>query len=387
MTAELKKMIESIETELSVDDFFCFDDLIVFPVNMLNELTSFTLALRDYPSFTIYDTSCVIVARVSSFGLLSRFNKNSITSVHGMGVLNVKTSHLLYLHATDMTDVTTMSMIIVCMQTVLIPDIIYDFHPGDKTIQTTLVSTTPQISGGITRSVTTIVLQSYDADIMAKTVDLAVETSGTIAVVSHDDVDGYATFRVDTDSMVRGTTESVVESNGKSHFKFHSHPDSVMCINESFIAYPSGNDMRALARTYTPGYYPHIGHFVASPEGLWVIKPTYDFQCLMIIVSQDDNYIDTLLDAIHDTYTPLDEKRMKKNTSVLNRCLISQEYLDIISNTRLESISIDIARRFTTYKDSILFSVEFIKWSDFHENNDLCDIEITFEHLTKYKLI
>jgi hypothetical protein len=383
-------MIEYIETD-AIDDLFCFDDLIVFPASMLKEMSSFTLALREYPLFTIHDDcvpSCVIVARVNfAFGCIN----NSITFVYGMGVLNFKNYQLLYLHAID---ILTMSMMIGCMHDMVGCKIHLPKTTSKCQMYLERMSTysNENLVGfpNMMRMVTSIVLQKYDADVMAKTVDFDVESAGTM-YVSY--IDGQAIFHIDIDSMIRGTSQFVNESYGNSHFKFHSHPDSVMFNNGSFIAYPSANDIRAVARTYIPqayiptsGCYPHIGHFVSSPEGLWVIKPTYHFQCLIQQITQQELHddIDILLDDIYLAYTPLDHKRLKNTIPVSQRHLIKHEYLDIVSNMKLKNISNYIATKFGLFKNSPMFSIELIEWSLFSESYD---VEITFEHLFLYKLI
>ena len=115
-------------------------------------------------------------------------------------------------------------------------------------------------------------------------------------------------------------------------------------------------------------------HFVPSPEGLWTIHITSQFQMLIIDI-RNSNAIacaSSLLQAIFKVFTEFENVRSAGQVDAFDRSDIGSQYLINVKNYKLSNLFKDVPSltetcRANVSKDARLFNMSLVKWNNFSE--------------------
>ena len=407
-------MPENIDTELIIDHFFCYNNVVVFPASMSSHLTSFTAHLGKFPLFvaeSIDNTAVVAEVVPQKDQVLSRSNPNAIQDVNAIAIIDTQLLQLLYLEATK-TYVDSKARLLMAIfrlistsLTVKIPinDInfnqkaafyvkngfktpVYDSDTNSVALTSfhheTAAATLNMVNKIASefrnnRGTATVLLPKLVAETIAKTVLHNNETSGKFDITAVT-TNGELVLGLNSDNMTEGDDRSVGFIS--STFCFHSHPDKITREYQAFISWPSGQDLSTTATTLATDT-PILGHFVASPEGVWVIKPTYELQLIMskLVAAKNQQCIDQVVNKIYSVYSTFDYARHSGSNIPLKRYFAEQAYLEFVADVKLLDIALELPCQ--SFFDDLrlpLFSVVFIKWKEIDASNQTA---IVFEYL------
>lgn len=397
-----------METQVTVDHFFAYNDVVIFPSKMMTSFPAFVAKLSSYPPFSIVESD-VIVASVQSDFPLTAQSFDSAKRVDGLAVVNSATDELTYLHTErSANDLATKSKLVRAITTLLTRDLIcfIPLQSSDFEGTTTFLvkngfvspafnqernaiamtwmekipdSVTLNLIAKIVASVKrdrcslTMIIPKSVAQTLAKTVSFMNEAGGALFITRYTDA-GEAVLGVNSDYIKEGgMAEVAVPSDAASPVTFHSHPDHVTTEYKAFISWPSGQDMRALVVWFLQDRN-QLAHFVVAPEGLWIVSLTYEFQLLIKTLKkfrlvQCGNELQR---AIYDVFTRFDYARSKA-VSPLERHRAEADYVTTVAGFKIGTLlglvpslvaSCHVANKYEPYP---LFKVSFVKWDRFEE--------------------
>lgn len=401
-------MSEHIDEDTTLDHFFCYNDIVIFPSRMLPEIPSFLILLQAFPRFEL-NNDMAIVAKVETSGILLRESHDSVTKIHGICIIDLQRKELVYIHAESLE---IQSELVKYTQHLLLSEFIAkvnidkpdfnlqaqffvnhgfinpEYEESTRSIKLICVPRTPEsvtiqkINKIVSltradRANLTVIIPRVVANVLSKTIHFMNEAAGKL-VVTHFTNSGEAVLGINSDDINEGTTSDVSAPTG-SLFAFHSHPDHITNEYNAFISWPSGQDILVVTQSFTTTS-PNIGHFVASPEGLWIIKPSFALQALVNLLFKLglDDCLKSLMDGIYEKYEVFDHNR-SRSISPLDRHRAEDEYRASVAGLTVEQIiptfPCNIGKKF---RHESLFSIEYIKWKRFSEPEN---VKITFEYI------
>jgi hypothetical protein len=211
------------------------------------------------------------------------------------------------------------------------------------------------------------------------------EASGNLSIVKY--VEGVAVIGLNSDNIKSGTEGAVELPDKYSPFVFHTHPDHITREFKAFISWPSGQDMMVVVLSYLQ-FRDQLVHFVPSPEGLWSIHVTPEFQKLLIALRTKNSYpcSQSILNAIHKVFTQFETPRLASQIEAIDRYNIGNQYLSTTKNYKLSNLFADVPElnqdcKTDVSEDAQLFNVSLIKWKRFSETADE-GVQLTFDYVS-----
>lgn len=198
------------------------------------------------------------------------------------------------------------------------------------------------------------------------------EAAGNLSIIKYNER-GIALIGLNSENIKTGDEGSVGLPETYSPFVFHTHPDHITREFKAFISWPSGQDMMVVALSYLQ-FRDQLVHFVVSPEGLWTIHVTPEFQKLLISLRTNNAYTcsQSMLDAIHKVFTHFETPRSALQIEAIDRYNIGSQYLSTTKNYKLSNLFTDVPQLVQDCKTSVsedaqLFNVSLVKWKRFSE--------------------
>lgn len=139
----------------------------------------------------------------------------------------------------------------------------------------------------------------------------------------------------------------------------------------------SADDMKNIAESFFTGK-PQLVHMVSSPEGLWVIMTSYEYQQLArkILSLESPDVSDRLLNSVDNAFAPY-ENRSTDRVDVIHRHKYAKLFMMVNASITISSVlSDDVAREFAQFP---IFKISFYKWSIFDDPTN--KVSITVEYL------
>jgi hypothetical protein len=211
------------------------------------------------------------------------------------------------------------------------------------------------------------------------------EASGNLSIVKYID-NGAALIGLNSDNIQSGDEGSVPLPDRYSPFVFHTHPDHITREFKAFISWPSGQDMMVVALSFL-NFRDQLVHFVVSPEGLWSIHITTEFQKLLVSLRSSNSYdcSQGILAAIHKVFTDFENPRLANTIDAIDRYNIGGRYLATTKNYKLSNLFTDVPDlnsvcRANVAEDAQLFNVSLVKWKRFSETADN-GVYLTFDYI------
>lgn len=196
-----------------------------------------------------------------------------------------------------------------------------------------------------------------------------------------------ALIGLNSDNIQSGDEGSVALPDKYSPFVFHTHPDHITREFKAFISWPSGQDMMVVTLSFLQ-FRDQLVHFVASPEGLWSIHITPEFQRLLVTLRTKNSYpcSQSILNAIHKVFTQFESPRLAKEIEAIDRYNIGGQYLSATKNYKLSNLVADVPQlrqdcNSEVSDDAQLFNVSLIKWKRFSETADE-GVYLTFDYIS-----
>lgn len=212
------------------------------------------------------------------------------------------------------------------------------------------------------------------------------EAAGNLSIVKYI-LTGTAVMGLNSDNIKSGDEGSVGLPEKYSPFVFHTHPDHITREFKAFISWPSGQDMMVVALSFLQ-FRDQLVHFVPSPEGLWSIHVTPEFQKLLVALRSNNSFpcAQTILDAIHKVFTQFETPRSALQIEAIDRYNIGGQYLAATKNYKLSNLFADVPQLNQDCKaevsvDAQLFNVSLIKWKRFSETADE-GVFLTFDYIS-----
>jgi hypothetical protein len=410
----LKKM----EVEVTIDHFYVFDNVAVFPVKS---------AIDHFPKFqqkiysSGYDISHnhrIIFAAVTSEHLITSTIFDNL-QLFGCAIFNLQTRAVDYFKVenesmavkTRLLDVITNNIrgdIFMDMVTKnpnfdvdatyfvkygfiepkLINNIIRLRYVPRPSTKLTLMQIRSAVAS--LKSSNVLSLDMFIPKVVAVTLSKCIkeinEASGNLSIVKYI-LTGTAVMGLNSDNIKSGDEGSVGLPEKYSPFVFHTHPDHITREFKAFISWPSGQDMMVVALSFLQ-FRDQLVHFVPSPEGLWSIHVTPEFQKLLVALRSNNSFpcAQTILDAIHKVFTQFETPRSAVQIEAIDRYNIGGQYLAATKNYKLSNLFADVPQLNQDCKtevsvDTQLFNVSLIKWKRFSETADE-GVFLTFDYIS-----
>jgi hypothetical protein len=211
------------------------------------------------------------------------------------------------------------------------------------------------------------------------------EAAGNLSIVKYLE-NGTALIGLSSENINTGIVGGVHIPDAYSPLVFHTHPDHVTREFKAFISWPSGQDMMSIAMSYLQ-FRDQLAHFIASPEGLWVVHVTPEFQKLLISLRTTNAYecSKAMMDAIFHVFTTFESPRLAANVEALDRYYTSVQYLEITKTYKLSNLVTDVPSlgdscKKDVYVDAKLFDIELIKWKRFSNSEE--GVQLIFEYVS-----
>jgi hypothetical protein len=224
------------------------------------------------------------------------------------------------------------------------------------------------------------------ATTLSKCINEINEAAGNLSIVKYVD-GGMALIGLNSDNIRSGDAGSVGLPDKYSPFVFHTHPDHITREFKAFISWPSGQDMMVVALSFLQ-YRDQLVHFVASPEGLWSIHVTPEFQKLLVHLRTNNSHpcSESILNAIHKVFTQFETPRLSDTIEAIDRYNIGGQYLATTKNYKLSNLFADVPQlnqdcKTDVSEDAQLFNVSLIKWKRFSETVDE-GVQLTFDYVS-----
>lgn len=219
------------------------------------------------------------------------------------------------------------------------------------------------------------------ANTLSKYVKYMNESSGVLSVVKYNN-DGVGILGLNSNNIIEGTIDNVESPHGT--FVFHTHPDNVTTSYDAFISWPSGQDLASTVYMYLNDK-DQLAHFVVSPEGIWIIHITPEFQTILLDLKKNKN-IDCgseILESIRSKFTEFDNYRNKR-VNPIERHLYSDRYTSTIKNYKISNLFSDIPKVKLICNpiqelNFRLFNVNLVEWETIFNNNG---VELLFTYIS-----
>lgn len=404
-----------MEVEDIVDHFHVFDNIAIFPVKLtINYFPKFKQKLSSV-GYDLTHNHRIIFAAVISEHLITINNFDDIL-LFGTAIFN------LYTRSIDFFQVENNSGII---KTRLL-DVITQVIPGDifldmviknanfdvdanffvkygfieprllnETIRLKYVPRPPtkltlmQIKAVVSSTKTNVLLLNmFIPKVVATTLSKCLkeinEASGNLSIVKY--IDGTAIIGINSDNIQSGTEGAVNLPDKYSPFVFHTHPDHITREFKAFISWPSGQDMMVVTLSFLK-FRNQLVHFIPSPEGLWTIHVTPEFQKLLINLRTKNAYkcSQSILNAIYKIFTQFEIPRLTSEVEPIDRYQIASAYLSTTKNYKLSNLFSSTPQlkddcKTDVSEDAQLFNVSLIKWKRFSETSEE-GVQLIFDYI------
>lgn len=410
--------IVPMEIEVVIDHFYVFDNVAVFPVKAaINNFPKFQTKILN-SGYDISHNHTTIFAAVTSDQLIT-FETFDNLQLFGCAIFNLWTKSIDYFRVENENDSKVIKTRILDVITNNIQgDIFLDMaitNPNfdvDATyfvkygfIEPKLINnlirlkyvkrpstklTLLQIRAAVTSSKSNvIILNMFIPKVVATTLSKCLkeinEASGNLSIVKYIEND-VALIGLNSDNIKTGTEGAVDLPDKYSPLVFHTHPDHITREFKAFISWPSGQDMMVVALSYLQ-FRDQLVHFVPSPEGLWTIHITPEFQKLLIKLRSKNSYhcSKSILNAIHKIFTNFETPRLATEIEAIDRYNIGGRYLSTTKNYRLSNLFADVPQlnqdcKTVVSEDAQLFNVSLIKWKRFSETTEE-GVYLTFDYI------
>jgi hypothetical protein len=406
-----------MEVEVVIDHFYVFDNVAVFPVK---SAIDYFPNLRQKLINIKYDFSHnhrIIFAAVTSDHLITSSTFDNL-HLFGIAIFNLQTKAIDYFKVendlqiikTRLLDVVTHNiqgdifMDIYTNNPNFDVDVTYFVKYGfiepkliNKTIRLKYVPRPPtkltlmQIRAAVSSlKANVLIINMFIPRVVATTLSRCIteinEAAGNLSIVKYIDA-GVALIGLNSDNIRSGDEGSVGLPEKYSPFVFHTHPDHITREFKAFISWPSGQDMMVVALSYMQ-YRDQLVHFVVSPEGLWSIHITPEFQKLLISLRSKNSYpcSQSICDAIYKVFTQFETPRSALQIEAIDRYNIESQYLSATKNYKLSNLFVDVPEivqdcKTVVSEDAQLFNVSLIKWKRFSETADE-GVYLTFDYIS-----
>jgi hypothetical protein len=405
-----------MKSQTIVDHFYAFNNVAVFPA---------TFARSYFPKFyqTIYtlgndlsNEDLAVFASTMSENLTTSDNFDSLR-VNGFVIFNSRTATIEQVYLVESADYTVKTKILDVIMYTMHGDVfvnMYTVNPNfdvDATFYVKYGFVEPEIVNNVIRmrfsqrpslkmtlaqirlAVTT--LQSNNSTIkmfipkdvaliMSKCLSEINEAGGNMSILKY--IDDVAIMGINSEDIVSGTEGTTFLPKEYSPFVFHTHPDHITREFKTFISWPSGQDMMVVALSYME-YRNQLVHFVSSPEGVWAIHVTAEFQRILYIIrSQNSKKCSRgIFEAIYTIFTAFESPRLSSNVAAVERYNVGDKYLSLVKNYTLSKLIADVpilrsqCSQAKVTRDAQLYNVSLIKWKHFSEPPDQ-GVFLTFDY-------
>lgn len=411
-----EKNVKPMETEVVIDHFYVFDNVAVFPVkSAIDHFPKFQKKLLKL-GYDITHNHRIIFAAVTSDHLITSSIFDSLP-LFGTAVFNLQTRAIDYFRVENDSTLVKTRMLDVITQN-LQGEIFMDMflqNPNfdiDATYFVKYGFIEPKLINGTIRlkyvprpstkltlmqiraavaslKSNVLILNMFIPKVVATTLSKCLkeinEASGNLSIVKY--VDGVAIIGLNSDNIKSGTEGAVELPDKYSPFVFHTHPDHITREFKAFISWPSGQDMMVVALSYLQ-FRDQLVHFVPSPEGLWSIHVTSEFQKLLINLRTKNAYkcSQSILHAIHKVFTRFEIPRLASQIEAIDRYNIGSQYLSTTKNYKLSNLFADVPQlnqdcKTDVSEDTQLFNVSLIKWKRFSESAEE-GVQLTFDYVS-----
>lgn len=405
-----------MDYEVTVDHFYVFDNVAVFPVqSAIDHFPNFQ-KLMNNSGYDISHNHRIIFAAVVSDNLITSATFDSL-QLYGVAILNLQTRAIDYFKIYDDSIVVKSRLLDVITNNIK-GDIFMDMYTKnpnfdiDATYFVKYGFIEPQLIHGIIRlryverpstkltlmqirsAVTSlksnvVILNMFVPKVVATTLSKCIkeinEAAGNLSIVKYID-NNVALIGLNSDNIKSGDADSVGLPDKYSPFVFHTHPDHITREFKAFISWPSGQDMMVVALSFLQ-YRDQLVHFVVSPEGLWSIHVTPEFQKLLVRLRTKNSHpcTQSILDAVYNVFTKFETPRLTGAIEAIDRYNIGGQYLATTKNYKLSNLFTDVPQlqqdcKTDVVADAQLFNVSLIKWKRFSENTEE-GVHLTFDYL------
>lgn len=406
-----------MDVEVVVDHFYVFDNIAVFPAkSAIDHFPKFQQTINN-SGYDISNNHRVIFAAVVSDHLITSSTFDSLP-LFGCAILNLQTRAIDYFRVDNDSKVIKSRLLDIITHNIH-GDIFMDMYTNNPNfdvdatffvkygfIEPILINkvirlkyvprpstklTLMQIRAAVSSLKSNVLLiNMFIPKVVATTLSKCIkeinEASGNLSIVKYIN-GGIALIGLNSDNIKSGDEGSVHLPDKYSPFVFHTHPDHITREFKAFISWPSGQDMMVVALSFLQ-FRDQLVHFVASPEGLWSIHVTPEFQKLLIHLRNKNSYkcSQSILDAIHKVFTKFESPRSALEIEAINRYNIGGQYLSATKNYKLSNLVNDVPQLNEDCKseasdDAQLFNVSLIKWKRFSESSDE-GVYLTFDYIS-----
>lgn len=244
--------------------------------------------------------------------------------------------------------------------------VIMEYHPRINYLTTLNKLKRMTRSATLTDLSITVFIPYEVAKVLSNIVRFENETVGWLSITRYDDTD-MAILGVNSDNFITGDQNSVFEVAEIKQFGFHTHPDTIVHLYETFIAWPSSQDLSVITSAHMSSRG-QIAHFVISPEGVWSVSLTIPFQHVIADIRSNEMGIcaTNLINAIGNVLLKYDNARSSSLIDPLDRYKSGIKYIDDINNISFaDVINQHDCELINKYKNVKLFNVMFISWKQF----------------------
>jgi len=224
-------------------------------------------------------------------------------------------------------------------------------------------------------TVINIFIPKVVATTLSKCIKEINEASGNLSIVKYIK-NSVALIGLNSDNIKSGDEGSVGLPDNYSPFVFHTHPDHITREFKAFISWPSGQDMMVVVLSFF-NFRDQLVHFVASPEGLWVIHVTPEFQKLLVQLRTKNSVVCSqgILNAIYRVFTEFEMPRSALKVEAIERYNMGKRYLSATKNYKLSRLFADVPQlnqdcKADVSQDVRLFNVSLVKWKRFSDTTD-----------------
>lgn len=406
-----------MEVEVVADHFYVFDNVAVFPVkSAIDHFPKFQQKMINV-GYDISHNHRIIFAAVVSDHLITPTTFDSL-QLFGIAVLNLQIKAIDYFKV-NQDSILIKSRILDVITHNIHGDIFIDIQTNNPNfdvdatylvkygfIEPKLVNkiirlkyvkrpstklTLMQIRAAVSSLKSNVlILNMFIPKVVATTLSKCIkeiyEAAGNLSIVKYID-GGVALIGLNSDNIKSGDAGSVGLPDKYSPFVFHTHPDHITREFKAFISWPSGQDMMVVALSFLQ-YRDQLAHFVASPEGLWSIHVTPEFQKLLIHLRTKNSHpcSESILNAVHKVFTQFETPRLADTVEAIDRYTIGGQYLATTKNYKLSSLFADVPQlnqdcKTDVSEDAQLFNVSLIKWKRFSETVDE-GVQLTFDYIS-----
>jgi hypothetical protein len=403
-----------METEVIIDHFYVYNNVAVFPMDTaINFFPNFIQKLIRTDYNPISNNRMAVFAAVTSNTLITS-NNFDVLELFGCAIFNLENKTIEYIKTdsnltkTKLLDVITYNLknddVFIDMYisnpnfdvdaTFLVeygfvePKVITDKIRLKYVIRPPIKLTLMQIKSVVASlKFNVIVLNMFIskvvANILSKCINEMYEASGNLSIIKYEN--GAAIIGVNSDDIINGTEGTVDLPNKYSPLVFHTHPDHITREFKAFISWPSGQDMMVVALSYLQ-YRDQLVHFVISPEGIWTIHVTTEFQKLLVKLRTINSYecSKSILEAILRVFTTFENPRLTKSVDAIERHTIGNTYLTTTKNYKLSNLYSDVPQlqeqcaNLNILKDVQLYDVSLVKWKQFTDEG----VFLSFDYIS-----